>query len=1613
LKRKVLSVLLVVLLALAACSPKPEPSIPDPILPDFGQWDFDLQAVHQDATGISTNTAFKLFSRETVSVDFINQALKIHPQVAYAISEDEDGSFTIQPEDLLEKDRIYRVELTDASDDYIYKWAFQTKKDLTISGTIPGRQATYVPVKTGIEVIFSHSGVENFSSVFSIEPQVNGSFTENGHAQIFVPDRLEPNTTYKVTIEAGAKVKNSDLALAEDYVFSFTTEGSGRDQLVYFNDVVSTYTTSQTHFVSAYLSRQAESYLYDVSVYAFDSSLSFLEDLKQVDAHYAYDSLYNDLPQQIPAYLDLVSTFETSPREVRYGYMQYYSFEMPEPLDPGYYLVAVSYEDKSYYTYLQINDLLVYSSLFEDEGFAWVLDSKDQQGVSNATVTIDETYTGKTREDGTAIMSYADDPSTYIHYGKVSAPGYQDFIIRYVKRFNPYYMDHGPANDHMAFPAIPNQYFKYLFTDRSTYLPTDTLHLYGYVKPKVGHSGNYTMSLYSTVNGTYLLDEKSVTPTNTGTFTDHFSWQDLTPGWYVIYLTDDEDVVLRHEFHINEYTKPVYKVTGAFDKTHILAGDTITYEVTSQFFEGGPVPEMTFDYYLNLGDQSSGRLTTAENGQASETFRPSLSTDSWRPVHAGMEIYNATAENYPITSYADFVFLPKDRMLELSHSNETIPELSIFAHTLEADNYRRDYDFTYEDLRGQPLDTQVSVNVTAVWYEQREIGQVYDYINKVNRKTYESIRRTEVLDDRVYSLTNGQLVLQMPYATDEEKYYEVTVSMEDGHGGKIVERTSFSYYRLPQSDPFANYHTLRTEGDQYQFKLQEEVAYYLDNSGRVETQPMDQLLVLYLQDGLLHHEIKDTLSGSFEFVETYIPNILLQGVYASGGVLHKTFSTQPISYDYSEREIHIDVTTDKTDYGPGDEVTLSVTTTDADGNPYPADVNISIVDEAYFNLYAQTADLMGNLYSSIHGSGILTDYVSSDSGDFGRFGADMAEMGGESADYYIRSEFKDTATFMTLSTDASGNGTVTFNLPDNLTAWRITYQGINDKMEGATGWFQINAKLPFHISTILSKYFLTGDVPSISLRVFGEEAVKDSTVDYRVVLEDASGNLIHDVDQSGLVGAYTNVSFGSLKKGRYTITVYGTDGTHTDALQQSFEVIDSSVSFNHKQYYDLSLNTQFKPVLSPAEITFFNQSESSFYNALLDLRYTSGVRVDQQLATLEARRFIQQHFDPELHEWATSLNPYQNVDGGIRLLPYSDSNSFVSMQVAMLNPDHFNKEALRLYFRRVVEHPASNLNSVVNGYAGLAYLNESVLLDIYELMETTDLNHQHTLVLALALESIGDQRLAHALYQEVLEETTTDDPNQPVTIFDSPGDNYVATGLLTVLAGRLKDFDTGDSLFDYLYENPSEYALVNMEMLAYLMDRNIMSTEAIQALSGSVTLSYKDTEKTFDVFGFETATLTVSKEDLADMTLLSLTSDMGAYVYALSGADDLAENRVTDYSLRKSYSVNDQLQTSFNQSDLIKVTLSPTIQGDRPHVYQITDFVPAGFRFIRGDHDTGWFEQQEQKIIFYYWHHDTSKPITYYMQAVLPGQYKADHTVITQMGETGLNYTEQELLEVR
>ena len=321
-----------------------------------------------------------------------------------------------------------------------------------------------------------------------------------------------------------------------------------------------------------------------------------------------------------------------------------------------------------------------------------------------------------------------------------------------------------------------------------------------------------------------------------------------------------------------------------------------------------------------------------------------------------------------------------------------------------------------------------------------------------------------------YSFTTVNGKHEVQYTAEKDKYYRLVIYAADSQG-RPIETTEWIYN-------WETYYPYNT--DKYTLSRSESYKVYkAGETARAEVRYNDsepfagenrRYLFVRLRSGIVDHTISENAVYEFPFERRFIPNISVKALCFDGtGIYNAGMITY--GYDSSEKKLDISITPDRQSYKPGDEVKLTVDVKDRIGNPTAAEVNISIVDEAYFALYGQSANILAELYGRYVSSGFISEYLSykplQEDNPAG------AEMGGEGGDTSVRKDFKDTALFTAVKTNSNGRAEITFRMPDNLTPGsparpsQATQAGTkNDKRV---------FKLPFFVDTIFNKVFLTGE----------------------------------------------------------------------------------------------------------------------------------------------------------------------------------------------------------------------------------------------------------------------------------------------------------------------------------------------------------------------------------------------------------------------------------------------------------------------------------------------------------------------------------------------------------
>lgn len=1581
----------------------------------------DISADESDSLGISTTTAFKLVFSKAADEQTVAAALNVEPEQAFSVKKLSDKEFAMEFEKPLKGNSIYSFTLNDKDTGAKKSWAFQTKKQFNIIRTMPRDKSTHIPLNSGIEITFSHQGIENADKYFEISPKVNGRFEWNKKTLVFIPEELKANTIYTVTIKKGIGVSGSEEKLQSDYTFKFQTEASAESRKYFsFAEDMYNFTPQAVPALQVYSQKDMANSKLPVELYSYPDIDSFMQDLKKATADPSWAVNY-DKDIYDPTALVKAASFEGQIVTYKVSYWESYYLMFPSQLSEGYYLAVTEIDGYKYFAQVQINKASVYIMTTNEKSLLWLNDTTSGQPIPAASFGLGQGAWAATDSNGIAVLdadlTATNSDASMLYYIIKPKSGLPYAAAVPNNTYEPWYGSYSSS-------TIDN-YWTYMYLDRSVYLMNDTVNVWGILKPRDGAVMQTDAELEMICYNYYRSDNDSesvitsqdITISPDGTFTGSLKIDNFNPGSYEVRVRVGNKVMLTSYMQVMDYTKPVYVLDIKPDKSDMYAWDTVNFDITASFFEGTPASGLKLDYTQYSGvDSKNGTLVCDGNGRTKLAVKPSIAETGWRPVTLSLNLRNADAQEQQSEAYSYINVFPKDTMIETQTMTENgIGTVSFTTSRIDISQVKNDgRSYRQEDeYRGKSVDIPLTAKLYERYYEKKKTGDYYDYINKVRRNIYEYYEVQKLVREYSFNTVNGKYELQYP--SDKDKRYMVEIHGNDSAGRPISE--SIYIYSWDGFDPYNTEKYSMNADWQKRYKVGEQVTAEVKYNKEEPYTGRDQkYLFIRLQKGILDYTVSDNAVYNFSFDNKYIPNLSVKalcfdsnGIYNAGMAMYQ--------YDESEKKLDIEVKPDKESYEPGDEVRLSVLVKDTSGKPAASEVNISLVDEAYFALFPQYVDTLGSLYNLTVSSGFLSEYFSYDPVE--DFGSPMAESGGEGMDQSVRNDFKDTAVFTTTKTGADGKAEVTFKMPDNLTSWRITAQAVTKDLYAGSSTSNISTKLPFFVDSIFNKRFLTGDIPSILVRASGEELGAGDEVSFKVTISGMDGKNKGSYAAKGIANTYKEIQLDALAQGTYSVRIEGSCPGLSDAMERSFTVSDSMLETSVTNIIKLSENTAVtNDTKGLTTLEFYNEDSSVLYSELHKLYWNWGQRLDQVLARKISGKLLQNYFNKNIYsEDEPDLSEYQIDDGGLALLSYDSSSPELSAKMCSLAADGIDRGYLAFYFRRLIENEETAPEDVIYAYWGLAALKEPVLLDIRSMLEDGSLDLKSRLVLGAALADAGDYQGASAVYKTAMENSGTVTDTFAWIESGSRDESIENTALCTLIAMKTNAPEKM-KLFSYITTNSTSTLLVNLERLIFV-------TNYIKdaSLVNSFTYELDGVKKQVELQKGSSFRLTLTPEKLAAIRFSGITGNIqvaSSYTVPIS---EHMKSKSDLIAISRSYSAGSKKGpiTAFDRTDTVKVTLTVDFGENAPDgYYEVTDILPAGFRYLQPIYgekgiDGDWDYPHEvtgQKVVFGYYYNKNNifysdKKIEYFAKAVSPGSYTADSSAIRHTDKDIAGFSEK------
>ena len=897
------------------------------------------------------------------------------------------------------------------------------------------------------------------------------------------------------------------------------------------------------------------------------------------------------------------SSWETRVKRERYWRRQEVSVPVQES---GVYLLAARLDGEIATTVVIVTPSGLVTKQSATEVLGFVVSNENGQHVDNARIIFrkDRTKVERTTgNDGVATIA-----SSLLVDTDSDDEDEGDFGRRHYGRDNV--VVYGEANGHFF---ISDSWFYnyhygsdqssrvYIHTDRPVYRPLQTVHYRGILR-SIEEDGTYAMPADDSVQIKIFDsrgDEIALHRTSlsyVGAFSGEIELGEEPPlGTYRMQISRGSIHLGEGMFEVLEYKKPEFEVKVSTPQQSYTKGETIDVTVQTDYYFGSPVSKGTVEYRI----------------LRSRYWRPWWEGSRWAYLYSSMPSYSrhgsefverGTGELNEDGSFTFRVKTPKDLEQDYTYtlvanvtdaSRRTISG-SGSVRVTRGEFYLGSRTTRYVYKPGE----KVEVIVEAKRFAGDE-GVATDFTVDVNR-TWWNERGRNRSEESVWSgsgTTGADGEGRISYEADKPGYYRMTVSATDRLGNAIT--TSSSIYVADRDYAWGQLADggVQIIPDKDLYKPGETIT-------ALVIMPIGDVDALMTVEGptIYAHQV-ERLTGNSAIVripvdERYAPNVTLSATTLVGNRMYT--GGEQITVAPTNSLLTIEITTDREEYRPGDNGTVTLRALDADGNPVKnVDLGVGVVDEA---IYAIRPDITQPIESAFFGQRYNTISTSS-SLDF-RFWSESVEMVADAAldvdlaaspvtleefreesvanggirgsrakmaldrdgigdplvQPTLRSDFRDQMFWSpSVRTDSRGYATVPVTFPDNLTTWRITARGITHATQVGQSTAKVIARKNLLVRMETPRFITEGDSLLIATNVHNylDEAKE-------VTLEFAAEGLVQTTDRMTLRiepngEARVDWPVRAEKFGEAALTIRALTNEESDAMEMIVPVLPEGV----------------------------------------------------------------------------------------------------------------------------------------------------------------------------------------------------------------------------------------------------------------------------------------------------------------------------------------------------------------------------------------------------------------------------------------------------------------------
>ncbi len=499
-----------------------------------------------------------------------------------------------------------------------------------------------------------------------------------------------------------------------------------------------------------------------------------------------------------------------------------------------------------------------------------------------------------------------------------------------------------------------------------------------------------------------------------------------------------------HDIVIASYRKPEFAVTVTPDRKRYGQSEQVRMTISAQFYFGAPVAGAKVKYAVTSSPDWSTEDATDDPGDPSdEASQPG--------VGRGMHEYSGATVTHGETrldgngkAVITFATQSAERP-KFMRASETY---TLTATVTEGENREAEGDGAalitpgdfhisatpdgYVTAPGQ----SATVRIAARDYDNKPVGNVPVEV-ELGYQTWTAgsleFKRTGL--QQITLGGDGRYSLAVtPPRTGE---FVMKLRAHDGLGHVIVSRGSLYVSADSGGDLDTEYADLALLTDRRRYKAGD-TARVLINAQRT-----GETVLLTIEGERLYDQQTVLMDRKSRVVYVPVrrefgPNAFIAACYVRDK--HIAQSSASLRVSTPQQELHVEVAPDRRTapgssqlprYGPGDRITYHIHAVDDLGRPQRCELSFGVVDEAIYALKEDDPAALRDEFYPRRSNLVSTEYSFAIQylGD-----ADKSEP-----KITARKKFPDRAFWDPyVTTDATGNAMVSFNLPDSLTTWRAT-----------------------------------------------------------------------------------------------------------------------------------------------------------------------------------------------------------------------------------------------------------------------------------------------------------------------------------------------------------------------------------------------------------------------------------------------------------------------------------------------------------------------------------------------------------------------------------------------